>query len=209
MAEAIGNDEIRAMIMAAVETIRENHTLLSKLDSVIGDGDHGSAMLRSMEEVAKGLDSDPNSDLKDVLFNIGWAVMGAAGGSTGPLLGSFFTGMSGGVADLPLDCAGTLAMIEAGIAGIQQQSKAKVGDKTMMDALLPALDAMKAADPGTGLKACLQQAADAAAAGAEATKGFRAKFGRARNLGDRVLGHMDPGSKSMALIFQAFADAVN
>jgi len=95
-------------------------------------------------------------------------------------------------------------VIENGVAKMQKQSRAKVGDKTMMDAFIPALEALKNAAPGISPKAALEQAAAAAAQGAEATKNMRAKFGRARNLGDRVIGHPDPGAVSVSLIFKGF-----
>ena len=99
-------------------------------------------------------------------------------------------------------------MIEGGILKLAKQSRAAVGDKTMMDAFLPALAALQAAAPTGDIRAALRQAADAATQGAEATKQFRAKFGRARNLGERVIGHMDPGAVSVSLIFKGFSAAL-
>jgi dihydroxyacetone kinase-like protein len=118
-------------------------------------------------------------------------------------------GMSDGAAGKSeCDNAGLVAMCEAGITKMQKHSRAQIGDKTMMDAFLPALAAMKAADPAQGLHTALVQAAAAAAQGAEATKTMRAKFGRARNLGDRVIGHADPGAVSVSLLFKGFSEAV-
>jgi dihydroxyacetone kinase-like protein len=135
--------------------------------------------------------------------------MNCDGGSTGPLLGSFFMGMSEAAPDQPdLDCAALVAIFEGGIRKLAKQSRAIVGDKTMMDAFLPALDALHAATPAGCIHTALQQAAAAAAAGAEATKQFRAKFGRARNLGDRVIGHTDPGAVSVSLLFKGFSEAL-
>ena len=209
MADTIGDSQIRAMLVAATGKIRENHPMLSALDSATGDGDHGTTILRTMEAVASTVEEHSGSGLADVFAKISWAVMGCDGGSTGPLLGSFFMGMSDAVAGKSeLDCAGVVAMFEGGINKLAKQSRAKVGDKTMMDAFLPALDAMKAAAPSGNIRTALQQAAEAAAQGAEATKQFRAKFGRARNLGDRVIGHADPGSVSVSLLFKGFAEAV-
>ena len=101
-----------------------------------------------------------------------------------------------------------MAVFEAGIAKLQKQSRAQIGDKTMMDAFLPALAALKSADSARGIKAALAQAAAAAAHGAEATRNMHAKFGRARNLGDRVLGHPDPGAVSVSLIFKGFSEGI-
>ena len=108
-----------------------------------------------------------------------------------------------------LDGAELAAMFRAGLSGMSEQSKANVGDKTMMDALMPAVDAMEAA-AGEGKLAAeiFADAAKAAADGAEATKDMQAKFGRARNLGERTIGHKDPGATSISLIFKAFAESI-
>ena len=209
MAETINYSQICAMLQSAVGQIRANHEMLSRLDAAVGDGDHGTTILRTMEAVAKAIAENTGTDLKGLLGKVAWDVMGCDGGSTGPLLGSFFIGMSDAVADkTELDCAGVVAMFEGGIHKLAKQSRAKVGDKTMMDAFLPALDAMKAAAPSGSIPAALQQAAEAAAQGAEATRTMRAKFGRARNLGDRSLGAVDPGAMSVALIFDGFRAAL-
>jgi len=197
------------MLQSAVGQIRANHELLSQLDAAVGDGDHGTTILRTMEAVAKVIADSTGTDLKELLSKIAWAVMDCDGGSTGPLLGSLFMGMSDAVTDqADLDCAAVVAMFEAGIRKLARQSRAVVGDKTMMDAFLPALDAMQAAAPSGDIRTVLQQAAAAAAAGAEATKDFRAKFGRARNLGDRVIGHVDPGAVSASLILKGCSEAL-
>ena len=209
MSETIGYQQVCGMLNAAAEQIRRNHELLSKLDSAVGDGDHGTTILRTMEAVSKTISESPAPELKSLFSAIAWAVMSCDGGSTGPLLGSFFMGMSDGAAGRgELDCAGLVAVLEAGVARLQKQSRAQVGDKTMMDAFLPALVALKSADGTRGIKAALQQAAEAAVQGAEATRNMKAKFGRARNLGDRVLGHVDPGAVSVSLIFKGFSEGI-
>jgi dihydroxyacetone kinase-like protein len=197
------------MLQSAVGQIRTHHEMLSQLDAAVGDGDHGTTILRTMEAVARTITESNGTDLKELLSKIAWAVMDCDGGSTGPLLGSLFMGMSDGVTkETDLDCAAVVAMFEAGIRKLARQSRAVVGDKTMMDAFLPALDAMLAAAPSGDIRTVLQQAAAAATAGAEATKDFRAKFGRARNLGDRVIGHADPGAVSASLILNGCSDAL-
>jgi phosphoenolpyruvate---glycerone phosphotransferase subunit DhaL len=208
MADTIGDSQIRAMLLAATGKIRANHQMLSALDSATGDGDHGTTILRTMEAVASAVEGNSGSSLEDLFAKIAWAVMGCDGGSTGPLLGSFFSGMGEAVAGQgELDAPAVVAMFSGGIDKLSKLSRAKTGDKTMMDAFLPALDAMKVAAP-EGIHVALQNAAEAAARGAEATKDFRAKFGRARNLGDRVIGHADPGAVSVSLIFNGFAEAL-
>ena len=207
-ADAIGYSQACRMLLVAVAKIRDQHEMLSRLDSAVGDGDHGTTMLRAMEDVAKAVAENQSADLKSLFSKVAWAFLSCDGGSTGPLFGSFFTGMSDACAGKSeLDRAAWATVFERGVARLQKHSRAQIGDKTMMDALLPALAALQSARAEEGLKAALQQAADAAAKGAEATKGMRAKFGRARNLGDRVLGHLDPGSVSVSLICQGFSEA--
>ena len=209
MSETVGHPQICQMLLAGAGRIRANHEMLSRLDSAVGDGDHGTTLLRTMEAVEKTVSENAGTDLKQLFSTVAWAVMSCDGGSTGPLLGSFFLGMSDGAAGKnELDCAGLAAIFDAGITKMQKQSRAQIGDKTMMDAFLPALAALKAADPTGSIHTALQQAATAAAQGAEATKTMRAKFGRARNLGDRVIGHADPGSVSVSLLFKGFSEAV-
>jgi dihydroxyacetone kinase-like protein len=167
-------------------------------------------MLRSFDSVEKTVSDAEGEDMKSLLYDIGWNIMCADGGSTGPLLGSLFMGMSESVkGDSSLDGAALAAMFRAGLNGTSEQSKAQGGDKTMMDSLMPAVDAMEAAaGDGKSVGDIFADAAKAAAEGAEATKDMQAKFGRARNLGERTIGHKDPGATSMSLIFQAFAESI-
>lgn len=207
MGQTIDYPAVTGMLQKAVDTILENGDLLTRLDSVIGDGDHGPSMVRAMQALRATIEKDFSGRIGTLLSDAGWAVMSVDAGSTGPLLGSLFMGMGSGAGDAEtLDTAGFVAMFAAGIAKMRKSTRAQVGDKTMMDALLPALDAMQ--ETGNGeIGTCLDRAAAAALAGAEATRQMKAKFGRARNLGDRVLGHIDPGAQSMALILRAFSEA--
>jgi dihydroxyacetone kinase-like protein len=209
MSEILDLKHAARMLNAAVAQIRQHHEMLSRLDSVIGDGDHGATMLRVGEAITRIVAENTTKDFKQFMASIAWAVMSCDGGATGPLLGAFFSGMSGPVTGKStLDFTETIHMFEAGIAKLHQQSRAQMGDKTMMDAWLPALAALKAADPAKGLHAAFHQAALAAAQGAEATKTMRAKFGRARHLGERTLGHPDPGAISISLLFEGFTQGL-
>ena len=208
----LGYQELAAMIRRAASEIRAAVDELSRLDSATGDGDHGSAMLRSMAAAEKAVaDAGQAASPKDLLFQAGWAVMSEAGGATGPLLGSLLMGLSEGFGDhAQLDAPGTASAFEAALAGVRKQTKAQPGDKTMMDALVPAVTAMRhAADAGATIPAALAMAAAAAANGAESTKTMQARFGRARNLGERSIGSIDAGAKSMSILLAAFAAAVN
>jgi dihydroxyacetone kinase-like protein len=209
MSATIPAGDLVAMLCVAARKIRDNVDLLTKLDSVTGDGDHGTAMLRSMESVEQAAEEHAAAGPKEVLSKAGWAVMSSAGGSTGPLLGSLLMGMAAGVDDAEeLDGPALAKVIRSGIDQMHKHSKAQIGDKTMMDALLPAAAALDEAPADTTPAGLLQAAAEAAAKGVEATKDMLAKFGRARNLGERVLGHADPGATSMSLILAGFAEAV-
>jgi dihydroxyacetone kinase-like protein len=208
MAETIGRDEIIRMLRGAVEKIRAGRETLSKLDSVIGDGDHGTTMVRAMGLVEKTLAECAAPDLQGLLHDVGWAVMGVDGGAAGPLLGSLLMGMAEGVGGRrQLDAAGVAAVFEAGLAQVRTYTQAQVGDKTMLDALVPAVEALRVA-AGDGVAAAMARAADAAEKGAAATTDLQARFGRARNLGERSKGFADPGATSVSLIFRGFADAL-
>jgi len=210
MADTINADNVVAMLEKAVATIRENEAMLSKLDSATGDGDHGSAMVSAVGAADKALAEWDKASIQSLLKGVGWGMMCIDGGSTGPLWGSLFVGMSKGVGEAEsLDCPALAAAFEAGLEKLQKQSKAQVGDKTMMDALIPAVQAIRtAADSSASVDEALTAAANAAAEGAAATSEMLAKFGRARNLGDRVIGHVDPGATSMSLLFKAFSEAL-
>lgn len=210
MIDTIGIEDIGRMIRSAADKIRANRDELSKLDSAIGDGDHGTTIARAMTIAEKHIEESDKQDLKGLLKDVGWGVMGVDGGATGPLLGSFLMGLSNGIGEEnEIDSTSMAAMFEAGLAGVRRQSKAQVGDKTMMDALLPAIDAIRQSiDAGKSIKQALQNAAEAAEKGAVSTKEFKARFGRARNLGDRTIGFQDPGATSIALIFDGFYEGV-
>jgi phosphoenolpyruvate---glycerone phosphotransferase subunit DhaL len=211
MPDTIGIEDIDRMIRSASDKIRANRDELSKLDSAIGDGDHGMTITRAMGIAEKVLEESEKKDLKGLLKDVGWGVMGVDGGATGPLLGSFLMGLGNGIGEQEtIDCLTLAAMLEAGLAGVRRQSKAQIGDKTMMDALLPAVDVFRqAADAGKPLKEALHEAAEAANKGAISTKDVKARFGRAKNLGDRTIGHQDPGATSMALILQGFLEGLS
>jgi len=197
-----------AMFRAAAAQIRANVDALGRYDSVGGDGDHGTTMARAMGNMEKAIESSKKADLQTLLNNIAWAVMGTDGGATGPLFGSLFMGMAPVAAKKKtLDAQVLAAMFEGGLASIQKSSKAKQGDKTMLDALIPAVQSMQqAAGGGDGVVGALRKAAEAAAQGAEATKSMAARIGRAKNIGEKSIGSPDPGAVSVSLIFKGFVE---
>jgi dihydroxyacetone kinase-like protein len=198
------------VLMGAVEIIRENHAMLSSLDAETGDGDHGVTMLRAMNKVGEVIAANASDDMKTLTYDIGWALLGIDGGSTGPLFGSLFMGMSEELEGKTSINAETLAkMFESGLAAIQLQTKAQVGDKTMIDALVPGIKAIRlAANNHEDLQMVLGEAVKAADAGALATKTMQARFGRAKHQGERTIGHQDPGATSTALIFQGMLNGL-
>jgi phosphoenolpyruvate---glycerone phosphotransferase subunit DhaL len=203
MPNSINYETLAAMLQAVADKIKSNHELLSKLDSATGDGDHGTTMLRVAEAIGATLEQEESKDLKTLLDKLAWAVMSTDGGSTSPLFGSFFMGMSAGLGDDNiLDCAAIAKMLESGAQNLQKNTRAKLGDKTLIDALIPAVEAIgSSAKAGKNIEETLQEGMQAAAKGAESTKDMQAAFGRARNLGERTLGHVDPGATSMSLVF--------
>jgi len=196
------------MFRAAAANVRAGVDKLCELDSAIGDGDHGVAMARAMDAMEKGIDDCPDAKLKTLLEGVAASVESIDAGSTGPLMGSLMEGMAESVGEATEIGTERLAsMFDEGLAELLVISKAKVGDKTMVDALTPAVEALKAAaSDGDSVAGALAKAADAAQAGAESTKNLQARFGRARNLGQRSIGYHDPGATSMAMFFRGCAE---
>ena len=189
MSERIDFVVMTRMLLAVVEHIRREKDLLSTLDAATGDGDHGAAMCKVADAIEQTIESRTDQNLSSLLSDIGWAAMGTDTGSTGPLYGSLFVGMSGKAGGEPLDARGFAEMLEAGVANLRSNTKAQPGDKTMIDALAPATEAIRAAaDARQSLAGILDAGASAATQGAEATRQMRAAYGRARNIGDPRLG---------------------
>ncbi|MBR6480389.1 MAG: DAK2 domain-containing protein [Thermoguttaceae bacterium] len=200
------------LLRAAQQKIKEQFDYLNRLDSATGDGDHGTAAVASLDAAVRkgeeGLAAD--KPLADILSDIGWSVMTETSGTTSSLVGSLFLGMAEAAPSDELSPAEVGKMFEAGLANVRGMTDAKPGDKTLMDAMVPgieAIGALLAAGGGADCGDLFAAAADAAQKGAESTKELRARFGRAKNLGERSVGHVDAGATSMALIFRAFAEA--
>lgn len=199
------------MIRRALEEVTARAGEFSELDAVIGDGDHGEAIVTALNALAKISDAADaaGKDFKTLLGDMGFGVMMETSGSTSTLLGGLLLGMSDGVAAglSALDAAQVKAMFRGGLEGVQKNTKAMPGDKTMMDALYPAVQAIEAC-PEDDVAAVLRAGADAAAEGAAKTVQMKANFGRARNYGEKSVGHADSGASSWACMFGAFAAAV-
>jgi dihydroxyacetone kinase-like protein len=179
---------------------------LTALDSAIGDADHGINMDRGMKAVVEKLDADQPGDVPALMKAIGMTLISKVGGAGGPLYGTLFLQFGQAAPPDGMTPDDFAACLDAAVAGVQSRGKAEPGDKTMLDAWLPAVDAYDAALTGGGdLAAALRAAAKAGAAGRDATVDLVARKGRASYLGERSRGHPDPGATSTALILEAAA----
>ena len=201
--------QTKEMLLAAANAIIASVPLLTEVDRVIGDGDHGVGIGGGMEKAKEALEKmDQPADINSLFKNMGMAMINSMGGASGVIFGTMFLG---GVKGLPakteLDCATMAQMCRKSVDAIKQRGQAQVGDKTMVDAYEPAVEAMEAY-AGDDLAEMLSAAAEAAEKGVESTKNFIAKFGRARYLGERALGHQDAGAPSVSIIISAMRDYV-
>jgi dihydroxyacetone kinase-like protein len=185
----------------------KNQAELTELDSAIGDADHGINMARGMTAVIDKLDAEQPARINDLFKTVAMTLVMSVGGASGPLYGTFFLRFAGAAGpDIELDAEALHMALRAGLTGVVERGKAEPGDKTMVDALSPALEAMEAViKKGGDLVAAVMAARDAAAAGRDATVPMVARKGRASYLGERSAGHMDPGAASMSLLFDALA----
>jgi dihydroxyacetone kinase-like protein len=209
MAENVTTAVLEEWVRRFAILVAENRDYLTELDSAIGDADHGSNMDRGMKAAVAALDETPPATAGALFAKVGMTLVSTVGGASGPLFGTFFLrmGTSFGDSDTasPLDFA---AALRAGLGGVVARGKAEPGDKTMYDALAPAVDALDSAlgdqsQLATGLKA----ARDAAAAGRDATTPMLARKGRASYLGERSVGHQDPGATTVALLLEAATES--
>ena len=183
---------------------------LTELDSAIGDADHGANMARGMNAVVEKVDQAAPAAADELFKTVGMTLVSTVGGASGPLYGTFFLRIGatlGAVTDV--EPSALAAGLRAGLEGIVARGKAEAGDKTLFDAVAPAIDAMDAAlVDGKSAGEAAATAAVAAAAGRDATIDLVARKGRASYLGERSAGHMDPGSASSTLLFETLAAAV-
>lgn len=198
-------EAFKGMLNNALKQIKAREEEFSKLDAVIGDGDHGQAIVTAFSVVVKG--AEKGTEFKVMLNDMGFGVMLETSGSTSTLLGAFFLGMSDNVAGTELDADAVKKMFAGGLANVRKQTKAEPGDKTMMDALVPAVEAIQACE-SDDIKDILTAGAEAALAGAKSTIDMKANFGRARNYGERSIGYADSGATSWSCMLAAFADAL-
>ena len=197
--------QLTAWIREYARVIRENAQYLTELDAAVGDADHGINMDRGMTAALAALDEAAPTEPAALCKQVGMTLVRSVGGASGPLYGTFFLRMAAalGSGEHADDFA---KVLRAGVEGVVQRGRAQAGDKTMVDALAPALDALDAAlASGSGLPAALADAAVAAEKGRDATISMLAHKGRASYLGQRSVGHQDPGATSAAMLITAAA----
>ncbi|MEV6432531.1 dihydroxyacetone kinase subunit DhaL [Nocardia sp. NPDC051463] len=191
------------------ELIDEHTDELTELDAAIGDADHGSNMQRGTAAVVAALAESAPTTPTEQLKQVGMTLIRTIGGASGPLYGTFFLRCAAATGESDLDAAGFAKAFRAGLDGIVARGKAESGDKTMFDALAPAADALdERLAAGDDLAAALEAAVTAAEVGRDATIPMLARKGRASYLGERSIGHQDPGATSAALLVLAARQAV-
>jgi len=204
-------DTLVAWLRRFTELVTDQRAYLTELDSAIGDADHGANMSRGMTAVIEKLDGATPGAADELFKTVGMTLVTSVGGASGPLYGTFFLRMgmtAGAVASFDGAALGTA--LRAGLEGVVARGKAEAGDKTMFDAMEPALRAYDAAlKDGSTVPQAAAAAAKAAEAGRDATAPLVARKGRASYLGERSAGHLDPGATSTALLFQALAETLS
>jgi len=196
--------QVDGWVRAFAAEIAENKEYLTELDSAIGDADHGINMNRGMQAVLAKLEGDGQADVGALLKTVGMTLVSTVGGASGPLYGTLFLQMGSSAAGKPeLSEEDWAAALAAGVAGVQRRGKAELGDKTMIDALVPAVEALRSSLAGGATAGeALHRSAEAARDGMTATIPLVARKGRASYLGERSADHQDPGATSSWLLLR-------
>ena len=208
---SISRDDVLVWIEGTAAILKENREYLIKLDAAIGDADHGANMDRGFRKVMEKLPTVADKDVGNILKTTGMTLISSVGGASGPLYGTFF--MRGGMAvadkeELTIEDLGV--MLQGAVDGVVQRGRAQLGDKTMVDALSPAVKTYQdSAAKGGSLLDSLRLAVSAAEQGMKDTIPLQARKGRASYLGERSIGHQDPGATSSYLILNALLDSVD
>lgn len=206
----VTKEQIVRWLETTAEVLEENKAYLTQLDSAIGDADHGTNMDRGFKKVREKLPTVADKDIGNILKTVGMTLISSVGGASGPLYGTFY--MRGGMAaDAKEELSGDdlVNVLQGAIDGIVQRGRAQPGDKTMVDALMPALEALKASvGQGKSVVDALADSVAAARQGMEDTIPLQARKGRASYLGERSIGHQDPGATSSYLILNALLDTI-
>jgi len=206
----ITREQVLDWLRLTGKVLEENREYLTQLDAAIGDADHGINMERGFKKVVSQLPELAQKDLGEIFKGTGMALISSAGGASGPLYGTFFMRAAGVVAGKQeMSLADLAAVWQAGLSGLVERGRAQPGDKTMVDALTPGVEVLvKASQDYAGLAESLQLAVDAVEQGMKATIPLQAKKGRASYLGERSIGHQDPGATSSYLMIKALSETL-
>jgi dihydroxyacetone kinase-like protein len=207
----VTKDQIVKWLENSAAVLNENKDYLTQLDSAIGDADHGTNMARGFKKVIEKLPTVADKDIGNILKTTGMTLISSVGGASGPLYGTFFmrSGMAMAAKE-ELNNEDLLKLLEAGVEGIVQRGRAQLEDKTMIDAWYPALDALReAVANGSSTTDILKAGVAGAEAGMKATIPLQARKGRASYLGERSIGHQDPGATSSYLMLNALLETVD
>jgi dihydroxyacetone kinase-like protein len=206
----VTKEQIVRWLELAIAALGENKDYLTDLDRAIGDADHGTNMDRGFRKVAEKLPSVADKDIGNIMKTVGMTLISSVGGASGPLYGTFF--MRGGMAvdaKEELSEEDLVAMLQGAIDGVIQRGRAQIGDKTMIDTLLPAIEALKNGfAEGKSVVGAMEDTVAAAEQGMKDTVPLQARKGRASYLGERSIGHQDPGATSSYLVLNALLDAL-
>jgi dihydroxyacetone kinase-like protein len=207
----VTRDQIVKWLENSAAVLDKNKDYLTQLDSAIGDADHGTNMARGFKKVMEKLPSVADKDIGNILKTTGMTLISSVGGASGPLYGTFFmrSGMAMAAKE-ELNDEDLLKLLESGVEGIVQRGRAQLEDKTMIDAWYPALDAMRnAMEDGSTTVEALKASVAGAEKGMKATIPLQARKGRASYLGERSIGHQDPGATSSYLMLNALLETIN
>ncbi|AZC12722.1 dihydroxyacetone kinase subunit DhaL [Microbacterium sp. ABRD28] len=210
MTDAVTTATLQDWLRRAAAALSENADYLTQLDSAIGDADHGTNMNRGFTAITAKLDAGSPADIPALFKTVGMTLISSVGGASGPLYGTLFLEMGkNSPADGEMSAADLENALRAGVAGIVARGHAEVGDKTMVDALDPAIDALSASvASGASAADAVTAAAEAAQKGSDATEPLVARKGRASYLGERSAGHIDPGSVSATILLRTMSEAL-
>lgn len=201
------------LFVCGAQRVKEHVDILTHIDSRFGDGDHGITMSRIADCIVATATPQKAGNLREALEDMGTRIMALNCGASGPLWGTLIGGLAGPLANagpgFPIDAALLKSMLAASLDEMLDVSSARVGNKTMMDTLIPAVEAAQQVPDGTGVKAVLHALAKAGRQGAEATEGFVPLFGRAKNYKEATLGTQDAGAVSMACFFEGMAEGLD
>ena len=208
MGSGLDLSQTRDLLSAAARAVIASKERLTKADQDIGDGDHGVGMARGFAAFDEATAKEASS-ISQLFRNCGKALMMTSGGASGVVFGSLFQGAGKALTQDTFDAEALVAALEGGLKAVQDRGKAKVGDKTMVDALTPAAEAARSAlNSGASIERVAEAAAKAAASGADASRGLVARVGKSKGLGDRTVGFIDPGALTTSILLESMSETI-